>query len=138
MRLNAQDYSDSSAWTDPSVEEPATNTVRNSSSTFQFYDWKMSSALEARDFEPDRNGVLAARLKKDEFVFDSEINVHGNSSSEGLMWSMLVVPDYVPGTAARSWTHSLAAGPFRSLAKLRGLKSWHAISPIAPSPLERP
>jgi hypothetical protein len=92
MRLNARNRSDFSAWTDPSVEEHPTSTARNSCSTFQFYDGKMPSAFEARDCELDRNCVFASRFKTGDFVIDSEINVYWDSSTESLMWSMLVVP----------------------------------------------
>ncbi len=92
MRLNAPNHSDSNAWADPSVEEHTTNTVADSSSTFQFYNGKMPTAFEARDYELDRNCVLAPRFKTGDFIIDSEISVHWDSSTEGLMWTILVVP----------------------------------------------
>ena len=95
MRLNAPSHLDSNAWTDPSLERHTSNTVNNSSCTFQFDDGKMTSVLDARDFESDRYGVFSARFKMNDFVRDAEIDVHGDSATEGLMWAMLVVPVYV-------------------------------------------
>ena len=85
MCLNASNRSDSKAWTDPSVEEHTTNTVSNSSHTFQLYDGKMPSVLDVRDNESNRYCVFAARLKTDDFFLDSEIHLHGNSSTKGVM-----------------------------------------------------
>ncbi len=92
MRLNAQNHSDSNAWTDPSTEECTTNAVSSSSRTFQFYDGRMPSLLDARDYELDGNRVFASRFKTGDFVIDSEIDIHGDSSAEGLMWTILIVP----------------------------------------------
>jgi hypothetical protein len=77
------------------VEEHTTNTVSNSSHTFQIYDGKMPSIPDARDYESDRYCILVVCLKTDDFVLDSEIDVHRNSSTERLMWAILVVPIYI-------------------------------------------
>lgn len=50
MRLNASNRSNSIAWTDPSLAEHAASTVSDSSNTFQFYDRKMPSLLDVRDW----------------------------------------------------------------------------------------
>ena len=92
MRLNAPNLSDCNVWADPSLGRNTRNAVVNSRSTLQFYDGKMPSAFDARNFESDRNGVLSARFKTDYFVLDSEIHIHGDSSTEGLMWTILIVP----------------------------------------------
>ncbi len=92
MRLNARNRSDSTAWTDPSLEKLTTNTLRNSRSTLQFYNGKVPSILNARDCESNGNCILAARLKANDFFLDSEIDIHGNSSTKRLMWTILIVP----------------------------------------------
>ncbi len=92
MRLNAPNLLDCNVWADPSLGRNTRNAVVNSRSTLQFYDGKMPSAFDARNFESDRNGGLSARFKADYFVLDSEIHIHGDSSTEGLMWTMLIVP----------------------------------------------
>ena len=92
MRLNAQKSWNSIAWTDPFLGAHAADTMSDSSSTFQFYDGKMASLLDVRDFELYGYSVFAARLTADDFFLDSEIDLHGNSSAEGLMWASLVVP----------------------------------------------
>ena len=57
----------------------------------------MPTILDARNVELDKKRVFASRFKTDDFVIDSEINIHGNSSAEGLMWASLIVPVEVEG-----------------------------------------
>ena len=87
-----QNRSDSSAWAEPSLGIFTVNAARNSGSTFQFDDGKMPSAFDVCDCEPNRDSILASRLKANDIFLDSEIDVHRNSSTERLMWTMPVVP----------------------------------------------
>ncbi len=52
----------------------------------------MPSVIEACDHETDRICIFPSGLKAGNVVLDSVIHVHGDTSTESLMWSMLVVP----------------------------------------------
>ncbi len=52
----------------------------------------MPSVIEACDHETDRICIFPSGLKAGNVVLDSVIHAHGDTSTESLMWSMLVVP----------------------------------------------
>ena len=80
----------------PSVEERFWSKVNKtetcSSSVFNLDNGQMLSVIEPAHHETDSNCVFSTCLEAKNLIVDSEVHVHGDTSVECLIWSMLIVP----------------------------------------------
>jgi hypothetical protein len=92
QRLDTANCWASGSGTNLFLEDLNDKAKTRSSSAFQLDHGKMLSVIEPAHHESDRNCILASCLKTDDFFLDSDIHIHGDSSTARLMWTMLVVP----------------------------------------------
>ena len=61
----------------------------NSSSAFQFDYGKMLSVVKAAHHESDNGDLFPSGLKVGYLILDSEVHVHGDTSTESLMRTLV-------------------------------------------------
>jgi len=80
-------------WANLSLEGKVdSSSATPSSSLLKLDNGKVFPAAMVGDYETKGDGIVAPRLEVDRLLFDPEINIHGNASTQPLMRSVLVVP----------------------------------------------
>ena len=92
VSFSTSNHSDSSAGTDRFLGNLNDKAKTRSSSAFQLDDGKMLSVIEASHHETNNVDIFSSGFKAGRFILDPEVHVHGDTSAEGLMRTMLVVP----------------------------------------------
>jgi len=80
-------------WANLSLEGKVdSSSATPSSSLLKLDNGQVFPAGMVGDYETKGDGIVAPRLEVDRLLFDTEINIHGNPSTQPLMGSVLVVP----------------------------------------------